>query len=146
METYNYYSYEFYTKFLELVLKKLNLCARSKSTYSVQFKIQILLCQTIIFSVFAEVPMCEILKKYRKSFFQKRFVIMFAMFVSKMKQNKLLLQESNRRWYCASVESTVAQVSILRLYKCQFNDCTSNNSIVGEASNRQLQSSNRRLY
>ena len=76
--------------------------------------------------------MCKILKKVlRKRFFQKRFVLMFATFVSRIKQNKLFLQASNQRLYkrqltvtltvesingCTSVDWTVTQALICLLH------------------------------
>ena len=118
MKMCKYYLHNFYTKFLELVLKELvqiNPGAWSKvQIFSVKFKIQILLCQTITTAEFAEVPICKILKKvFRKSLFQKRFVLLFAMFVSRIKQNKCFLQAQIRRRH--------KQPSNQRLHKRQFD-------------------------
>lgn len=125
MKMCKYYLYNFYTNFLQLVLKKLvlkNPGAWSKvQIFLVKFKIQILFCQTITIAEFAEAPMCKILKKvFRKSLFQKRFVLLFAMFFSRIKQNKLFLQ--------ASIRQSHKQLLNQRLYKRRTNDCTNVNS------------------
>ena len=89
-----------------------------KSRY---FWSSLLLCQTITIAEFAEVSMCKILKKvFLKSLFQERFVLLFAKFVSRIKQNKLFLQASIRRSH--------KQPSNQRLYKRRTNDCTNVNS------------------
>ena len=57
--------------------------------------------------------MCKILKKVlRKRFFQKRFVLMFATFVSRIKQNKLFLQASNQRLYKRQLTVTLTVESM----------------------------------
>lgn len=126
--------------------------------HSIKFQVQIMLCQPITFPVFTEVPMSIILKNiFRKSFFQKSYVLMLAIFVSIRKQNK---HYKRRIENCTIVESTVAQAPIRQLYKHRFDGCTSINLAVTkasvrrlsieptivQASNRRLQSSSRRLY
>ena len=73
--------------------------------------------------------MCKTLKKiFRKSFSKKRFVLMFVMFVSRIKQNKLFY--NNRIDDCTSVEPTFAQAWIQQLDKHQIDHCTSVESTV----------------
>ena len=121
------------------------------------FKIQILLCQTITFVVFAEVAMCKILKMvFWKGLFQKG-LFWCLMFVSRIKQNKhfVISVESNvthvpnarlfKRWIndYTSVKLTVVQASIRRLENRLFNNWTAVNSTVVQVSNQQLD--NRRI-
>ena len=99
--------------------------------------------------------------KFRKKCFRKRFFF-------RTEQNKLffasvelaIAQASNRRlhkcWFDrhTRVDSTIAQASIQQLCKHQIDDCTSVEltcwitveAMIVRASNRRLQSSNRRLY
>ena len=88
--------------------------------------------------------MCKILKNiFWKCFFQKRFVLMVAVFVCK------------KNWlFITSVKATIVQASNQRLHTRRFNDCTSLlnrrlhkrwvddctrvESTVGQVSNRRL--------
>ena len=54
---------------------------------------------------------------------------MLAIFVPRIKQNKL---------FFTSAESTVAQASIRTLLKCGFDNCTSVDLAVVQASNQRL--------
>ena len=71
-------------------------------------KLKILLCPTTIFAVFAEVSMC---KTFKRSILERliKVVLMFAMFVSRIKQNKL--------FFTSIIKSTIVQVSNRRLDK-----------------------------
>lgn len=99
--------------------------------HSIKFQVQIMLCQPITFPVFTEVPMSIILKNiFRKSFFQKSYVLMLAIFVSIRKQNKHIF---------TSAKSKIVQLSNQRLRKRRFDNCTSIDSTVAQASIWQLQ-------
>ena len=108
-----------------------------------------MLCQTITYAIYA----VKYWKMYFEKFFSKKDLCWCLHNVClQIRQNRLFLQASNRRFYkrqidgYTSVDITVIQALNRRLSKGRINGWTSVKLTIVQASNRRLQSSNWRLY